>query len=186
MSSHHIIREKQEPALYVHRLGDFHEDYLGQMLEWSPTLIVNETEYDKALSLGLKVDLVVAKPAFSTLQEDTGLIPESDNALHAVLNHLAEAKYPAVNIIGAEVELHELEAFLDKLNIVLFTARDKAYAVKSGFKIWKPGGQLFALRPVAGLQVSNLKACDDRYEVETDGFVEFHFNAPYLFITEQL
>ncbi|RZK41505.1 MAG: thiamine pyrophosphokinase, partial [Pedobacter sp.] len=40
MSSHHIVREKQEPALYIHQLGNFDEEKLGQLLEWSPTVLV--------------------------------------------------------------------------------------------------------------------------------------------------
>jgi hypothetical protein len=40
MSSHHIVKEKQEPALYIHHFGNFDEEYLGQLLEWSPTLLV--------------------------------------------------------------------------------------------------------------------------------------------------
>ena len=40
MSSHHIVREKQEPALLVLGLDDFPDELLGQLLEWSPTVIV--------------------------------------------------------------------------------------------------------------------------------------------------
>ncbi|RYD76847.1 MAG: thiamine pyrophosphokinase, partial [Sphingobacteriales bacterium] len=29
MSSHHIVKEKQEPALYIDELGNFNEEYLG-------------------------------------------------------------------------------------------------------------------------------------------------------------
>ncbi|MFD2144372.1 hypothetical protein [Mucilaginibacter antarcticus] len=39
MSSHHIVREKQEPALLVLGLDGFDEEQLGQLLEWSPTLM---------------------------------------------------------------------------------------------------------------------------------------------------
>ena len=49
MSSHHIVKEKQEPALYIHQLGDFNEEFLGQLLEWSPTVIVAAGEYEKVV-----------------------------------------------------------------------------------------------------------------------------------------
>ena len=71
MSSHHIVREKQEPALYIHQIGDFNEEYLGQLLEWSPTLIVNGAIYEKIVSLGLKVDVVVNATDGNAFQENT-------------------------------------------------------------------------------------------------------------------
>lgn len=42
MSSHHIVREKQEPALLIMDLNGFNDEHLGQLLEWNPTVLVNE------------------------------------------------------------------------------------------------------------------------------------------------
>ena len=42
MSSHHIVREKQEPALLVLGLNNFSTELLGQLLEWNPTVITTE------------------------------------------------------------------------------------------------------------------------------------------------
>jgi hypothetical protein len=71
MSSHHIVREKQEPALYIHDLGAFDEEYLGQILEWSPTLIVNGESYEKVISMGLKVDVILNAAEELIPQENT-------------------------------------------------------------------------------------------------------------------
>lgn len=187
MSSHHIIREKQEPALYIHQLGNFDEENLGQLLEWSPTLIVSASDYEKILSLGLKVDIVVTatEPTFS--QENTKTIHIKSNELTAVLEYLIAEEYPAVNIIATDASLAGLDAFAKNINLVIFTDIYKSYSVKSGFKIWKPAGTIFLISTNEPFHHTNLRDTGHNlFEVITDGFVEFTFNTPYLFISEQL
>ncbi|ATP58430.1 thiamine pyrophosphokinase [Pedobacter ginsengisoli] len=186
MSSHHIIREKQEPALYIHHLGSFNEEYLGQLLEWSPTLIVSAAVYEKAISLGLKVDVVVSSND-QDFQENTRVIHAKSAELDAVLDYLISEKYSAVNVINSKSELRELGSYIEEINIVVFTETEKSYAIKSGFKVWKPKGTIFNIEVVSYFETSNLKQTEDNsFEVINDGFVEFIFNVPYLFIGEVL
>lgn len=187
MSSHHIVREKQEPALYIHHLGNFDEEYLGQLLEWSPTLIVNAATCEKVLSLGLKIDAVVSNTEQNFFQENTRVIKANKEELDAVLDFLIGEQYAAVNVIDSEANLRELGSYIDALNIVVFTAQEKAYAVKSGFKIWKPRGSIFNIEVISYFETSNLKQNrDEQFEVMEDGFVTFNFTTPYLFISEKL
>lgn len=187
MSSHHIVREKQEPALYIHHLGKFDEEYLGQLLEWSPTLIVNSSEYEKAISLGLKVDVVVNPESGQSFQENTKAIATRTNELDAVLDYLISEKYPAVNVIDSVSNLNELSSYISDINIVIFTETMKSYAVKSGFKVWKPKDTVYHIEVLSYFETSNLRQLeDDSFVVINDGFVEFIFNAPYLFISEML
>lgn len=187
MSSHHIVREKQEPALYIHHLGDFNEEYLGQLLEWSPTLIVNEANYEKLISLGLKVDVVVNSSADAVFQENTKVLKGVEDNIQAVLNHLVAEKYPAVNIISSEAKLMDLTAYLGNIDIVLFTDTEKRYAIKSGFSIWKPKGSIFKIEVISYFETSNLKQEENGdFIVINDGFVTFNFTTAYLFISEVL
>lgn len=187
MSSHHIVREKQEPALYIHELGAFNEEYLGQLLEWSPTLIVNSTEYEKAISLGLKVDAVVNSSGIVEVQENTKIIEPKAEALDAVLDFLIAAKYQAVNVIDTKAKLRELGSYIDEINIVIFTETEKAYAIKSGFKVWKPKGSVFKIEVISYFEATNLRQEESGdFIVDTDGFVEFSFTTEYLFISEVL
>jgi hypothetical protein len=39
MSSHHFVRDQQEPALLILALEAFTYDSLGELLEWVPTVI---------------------------------------------------------------------------------------------------------------------------------------------------
>ncbi len=185
MSSHHIVKEKQEPALYIHHLGDFNEEYLGQLLEWSPTLIVNASEYEKVISLGLKVDVVLNPSKSHNYQENTRLIEGLKADMTEVLEFLLSEGYQAVNIIDQDANLPDLVDFISEINIVIFTSTTKNYAVKSGFKVWKPQGVEFKIPLTAYFETSNLLPNEkERFEVIKDGFVEFIFAGSYLFLTE--
>jgi hypothetical protein len=188
MSSHHIVKERQEPALYIHQLGDFSEEYLGQLLEWSPTLIVNSTEYEKIISLGLKVDIVlnpVENPG--SFQENTKTIMGPGDDFNTVLNYLISEKYPAVNMIVTENKLSDLDYYIPLIDLVLFNGNRKTYTVTSGFKVWRPKGSIYYIDVNAYFETSNLKQNEgDEFEVINDGFVEFVFNVPYLIVSEKL
>ncbi|MEB0250004.1 thiamine pyrophosphokinase, partial [Mucilaginibacter sp. 5B2] len=68
MSSHHIVREKQEPALLLLSLDNFSEELLGQLLEWSPTVIATPLIAEQMNSYEIKIDIIVADEIDKTLQ----------------------------------------------------------------------------------------------------------------------
>lgn len=187
MSSHHIVKEKQEPALYIHYLGLFDHELLGQLLEWSPTVIVAASEYETALSLGLKVDIVIGDEQPGQMQDHTKWILANGAEMQTALNYLVKEKYPAVNMISQKNKFDDFTAFLPDINIVLFTEKEKTYAIKSGFSIWKPSGTLFKIDLIAFFETSNLKQQENgSFVVINDGFVSFKFTASYLFLSEFL
>ncbi len=187
MSSHHIVREKQEPALYIHHLGNFNEEYLGQLLEWSPTIIVAASEYEKAISFGIKIDVVIGVDDGLQIQENTKFIYSGFENLPTAVKYLISEKYPAVNIISTENRFDDLATFLPEINIVLFTETEKSYAVKPGFSIWKPKGTIFHIDIISYFETSNLRPSDNGdFVVINDGFVTFGFTTEYLFLTELL
>ena len=188
MSSHHIVKEKQEPALYIHDLGDFDEEYLGQLLEWSPTLVVNAAAYEKVNSLGLKIDIVVNQVENQSIfQENTRTIMGPGDEFNTVLNYLISEKYSAVNVIVTDTKLIDLSYYIPLIDLVLFNGNRKTYAITSGFKVWRPKGSIYYIDVISYFETSNLKPNDgDEFEVINDGFVEFIFNTSYLIIAEKL
>lgn len=187
MSSHHIVREKQEPALYIHRLGNFSEEYLGQLLEWSPTVIVAADEYEKVISLGLKIDMVIGDTKPEQAQENTKWLNLGKNDLVAVIQYLVQEEYPAVNIIGEESKFDDLADLLPRINVVLFTETTKSYPIKQGFSIWKPAGTVFKVDIINYFETENLKQVDNGdFVVIKDGFVSFAFTTDYMFLSELL
>ena len=59
MSSHHIVRDDQEPALIIANGASCNEELLGQLLEWSPLVIVLDSAMERVLDLGIKVDVLL-------------------------------------------------------------------------------------------------------------------------------
>jgi thiamine pyrophosphokinase len=188
MSSHHIVREKQEPALYIHEFGNFNEEYLGQLLEWSPTVIVAASEYEKVVSLGVKIDIVIGNlEAGVKLQENLRIVPQQRKGLEDAMELLVKEQYPAVNVISKINNFDDLTCYLPAINLVLFTEGSKHYAIKDGFSVWKPAGTVLLIDIIAYFEADNLMQQENgEFVVVEDGLVEFRFKAPYLFIGELL
>lgn len=187
MSSHHIVKEKQEPALYIQDLAGFDPELLGQLLEWSPSVFVSDTAFDEVSSLGIKIDFVVAEQADFSLQESTAVVPLNAAHLDEVLQHLIHLEYSAVNIIGTNKKFDDIYPFLSKINVVLFTATQKTFAIKPGFKVWKAKGTRLEIEVIKYFETSNLRPLENgQLEVIQDGFVEVSFMGDYLFLSESL
>lgn len=186
MSSHHIVREKQEPALLIMSLEGFEDENLGQILEWSPTVIVHEEIYEETDSMAFKIDAVVTKnPHFKT-QESTHLIITDNDPLEDALKFLVGEQYPAVNVITNTFLLKDYALFVEEINMVIFIANKKIYPVKSGFSKWLPAGEkLEIMHEVHHLQTSGLTSIEDHiFETEKDGFFSVSFEQPFIFISE--
>ncbi|MFT7590211.1 MAG: thiamine pyrophosphokinase [bacterium] len=59
MSSHHFVRDKQEPALIIANGEECSNDVLNQLLEWNPFVLVLDGALDRVLMKGIKVDAVI-------------------------------------------------------------------------------------------------------------------------------
>ncbi|TAG64248.1 MAG: thiamine diphosphokinase, partial [Runella slithyformis] len=59
MSSHHIIRDKQEPALLIANGESCSFELMGQLLEWSPFVVVLDGAAQRVLDLGIKIDVLL-------------------------------------------------------------------------------------------------------------------------------
>jgi thiamine pyrophosphokinase len=59
MSSHHIVRDDQEPALIIANGAECSNELLGQLLEWSPLVIVLDSAIERAIKLEIKIDVLL-------------------------------------------------------------------------------------------------------------------------------
>jgi len=187
MSSHHIVREKQEPALLVLGLSNFPEEMLGQLLEWSPTVIATAQTAEKLISMGIKIDWIITDGTDEVLQSDVKLMSCGEcNLSDAALEFLTDNEYSAVNIITDDFNLEDFEPFADKINLVIFNDHQKIYPIVSGFSKWKQAGEAIKiLEPVDGIILNGLrKSKEQLFETTADGFFSICFNAPFVFIAE--
>lgn len=177
MSSHHVVRESQEPALIVQDYKALDIESFGQLLEWSPTIITNEESFDFLLSEGIKVDVIFSNSDYSDIQEHIIQIPgDEGNYIDNALMYLIHQKYNAVNILCNELPKF-IPAVANKINIVLFYNGKRFVLVESYFEKWKPQGARIYIQEQDILSCQGLKLIDDNtYEVCSDGFIKIELN----------
>ncbi len=130
MSSHHIIREHQEPALYVHEWEESFHDIFGQLCEWSPKIYTN-AKTDRILKgLGIKVD--------ECLSDVNDLIGTA-NELRRNIEH--------VNVLCSQID-GIIEVSEEAL--VLVNDSERAYYRVNGHSKWYANGQRYSIKTGKG------------------------------------
>ncbi|GAB3924866.1 thiamine pyrophosphokinase [Mucilaginibacter myungsuensis] len=188
MSSHHIVREKQEPALLIAGLDTFDDELLGQLLEWSPTVICTADTMDKMLSLGIKVDWYVGYKDELPELLDIKVIAPGEDAVTTALTNLSSEGYPSVNIITDELELDKYAKFTGRMDVIIFCGDIKVIAIRSGFSKWKPAGDRlkFLTLPHNFLYTGLTPVKENVYRTTHDGFYSLQFSDKFIFVAEYL
>ena len=189
MSSHHIIREKQEPALLVLGMDNFDDELLGQLLEWSPTLMVTEIMAEKLNAYGIKVDWIITDNQDGGIQSDVKLLKVNNEPLiSAALKYLTANNYPAVNVVTDDFNLDDYLPFAEQINLVIFYNNQKIYPITSGFSKWKPAGETIQLiSSPTNLQFTGLdRESGTLFKTFHDGFFTLQFDDPFIVVAEPL
>lgn len=178
MSSHHIVRDDQEPALIIANGAACSKELMGQLLEWSPLVIVLDSAIDRVLELGIKVDVLLG-------DFDRGFVPEKyleqqypleivytpdqdKTDLEKAFDYLVSRNMPAANVIWATgrradhtiTNITNIVRFKDSLKIVVLDDHSKIYQLPKRFEKWYPAGTPISLIPVGevdGISTKNLK-----------------------------
>lgn len=146
MSSHHFVKEQQEPALLILDTKGFGYETIASLLEWSPTVLVAQEAVLTVISWGIKIDLILAqmdfqKSNYHLLEEQYPikfLNVANNEFLEQGLQYLIATKHSAVNIIGFDhQDVFGLEEKLTFLDLVIWDAPMRYFPIKNGvFKKW--------------------------------------------------
>lgn len=176
MSSHHIVRENQEPALLVASWQALDEERLGQLLEWSPTVITDVSQVDYLLALGIKVDVVFGESKDDLTQDSIRKQPIVSGFVENALDYLIAEGAKAVNILADRIPAN-LTGFASKINIVLFCEGKRYVFVKASFEKWKPKGEYMYFDESCIKSFQGLEYLDKgTFITVSDGFVTLEFN----------
>ncbi|GAB3228472.1 thiamine pyrophosphokinase [Algoriphagus aestuariicola] len=146
MSSHHFVKEQQEPAVFILSTGGLGFDAVSPLLEWVPTVIVWQECLDTVLSWGIKVDVILAEEAFQ--KENIHLLEEqypvrfltanADNFLHEGLQYLLASQHKGAHLVGFDhSKLETLTPEAELLDLTVLDDGWKYYPVKTReFKKW--------------------------------------------------
>lgn len=183
MSSHHIVRENQEPALLIAAADAVPFAWIEQLLEWSPTVMVLEPAVETVLSWGIKLDMVISAPeqvnAYVKLLSDQAPVRilghhTPDHPIHTAMMFLTAGKYKAVNVVGAIPSM--LDNFTDQLDVVtFFEGKRWVYARNGKFEKWVSRGTQFELPE----NVKKINGLDERGRARQDGMVKIESGFPF-------
>ncbi|MBL7859097.1 MAG: hypothetical protein JNM57_15500 [Cyclobacteriaceae bacterium] len=189
MSSHHFVREGQEPALLI--LDVIALERMEPLLEWAPTVIVTEKMLNDALTWGIKIDVAVVDTGQLSSWKERLLHqapikilthqPQED-ALETAFHFLISTKQKAVNIITQkpDVIMKKSEGFLSHLNVVLLSEDFRWLAIPSGhFEKWVPARTQLSISHQLPVTLEGLVAHDGKYEAVHEGLISIRSEANF-------
>lgn len=185
MSSHHIVREDQEPALILANWHELGETLLHELLEWSPTVVVPAEQAYELAARQTKIDIAIGRADPLSLQDTVRFIQTDEPFVDAVVRHLAASGYTAAYLASTDTPPARLLAYLPGMTVTLFSNGIRYYPVRSGFAKWKPAGELVYMESTAGVEYAGLAQIGPKeFRTTDDGFFTLSFPDEYLVIGE--
>ena len=187
MSSHHIVRDDQEPALIIANGESCATELLHQLLEWSPLVVVLDSAMERVAELGIKVDVLLGDfdsgfdpLAYADYQFPMEIVhaPDQDKTdLEKAFDYLIARKIPSANVVWATgrrsdhsiANMTNIVRYKQQLKIVLFDDYSKIFRLPQKFEKWYTAGTILSLIPVGsagGITSENLA-----YELNEDELV---------------
>ena len=178
MSSHHIVRDDQEPALIIANGASCSQELLGQLLEWSPLVIVLDSAIERVMELGIKVDVLLGDfdrgfdpNYYKEKQFPLEIVHTPDQNktdLEKAFDYLIERNIPMVNVVWATgkradhtiTNLTNITKYRNLLKIVILDDHSKVYLLPQKFEKWYTANTIISLIPignVTGIHTQNLQ-----------------------------
>lgn len=166
MSSHHIVRDDQEPALIIANGEACQAELMGQLLEWSPFVVVLDSAIERVTALGIKVDVLLGDFDRGRHEEFTEKYqypievvhtPDQDfTDLEKAIEFLIARGYTAANIVWATgkradhtiTNLTQIVRFKDRIKLKVLDDYSIVYPCPNPFVKWYPKGTILSLIPV--------------------------------------
>jgi thiamine pyrophosphokinase len=184
MSSHHIIREGQEPALIIANGESCSNELLGQLLEWSPFVVVLDGAINRVLELGIKIDVLLGdfdskNHAVEQIQAQQKIeivhTPDQNKTdLQKGIEFLIARNFDAVNIIWATgrradhnlSNITDIVRYKQQINIVLHDDYSKIFQLPKRYQKWYVKDTVLSLMPVG--VVSGVTTQGLNYNLQND------------------
>ena len=169
MSSHHIVRDEQEPALIIANGQSCSFELMGQLLEWSPVVMVLDGAIHRVLDLGIKLDIVLGDfdktenwDELLANQQPVEVVHTPDQNktdLEKGLDFLIAKGHKAVNILWATGKradhhinnLSTLAKYKDQITIVMLDDHSRIFNLPNQFTKWYPANQNISLIPLGSV-----------------------------------
>ncbi len=191
MSSHHIVRDNQEPALIIANGEICNLDLIHQLLEWSPHVMALDGALKQIEHLNLKINTVLGDFDYWNIEEikekiqpDTEIIHNIDQNktdLEKGIEYLLEKGFTYINIVGATGKRSDhsfnnisiLGRYFEKANLVIYDNHSKVYPLPNIFSKFYKKDTNISLIPLN--KVENINSKNLVWELE-NLTLEFPFN----------
>lgn len=184
MSSHHFVKEGQEPALFI--LDPISFQLAGPLLEWAPLVLVLDNALEDVLGWGIKIDVVLAEE--SCAEEVKQILAEQGPVtiltyapgqppIINALSFLTGTKQVGVNIMTAVSDhgFAQAEKCMGRLQVNLVDEKLKWSAIAAGsFQKWLPAHANLRIRKSVGSQIIHFEGLaekEDGFESTTNGII---------------
>lgn len=195
MSSHHVVREKQEPALIIANGEACSSDLLEDLLAWSPFVVVLDSAIHRVNELNIKVNVLLGD--FDRDEVEIELIQEEQFPIEIVhtpdqnktdlqkgIEFLIDRGFPAVNIIWATGRrtdhtfnnIASIVAYKEQIKIAIIDDHTIVYPLlprPNIFEKWYAKDTIISLLPIGkaiGVSTTNLL-----YNTENQDFTLGYF-----------
>jgi thiamine pyrophosphokinase len=198
MSSHHIIRDEQEPALLI--ATDTPPIVLMEsLLEWSPSVWVMQPYVEALEIFNFKIDGIIQLnknkplvmpdhqlPTLKTIQSD------DEAGLTAFIKEISKKDYTGLNILSDSEQLEKTIIQLTKITLPfpvnIYADQVKvSFLLKNIYKKWLPKDSVLNLIKSLVEKTENLEETgNDKWKVKKDGLVIIKTITSPFIIREEL
>jgi thiamine pyrophosphokinase len=187
MSSHHFVKEGQEPALIISDANAVAFEKIQELLEWSPTVIVIEPALHTVLSWGIKIDVALvpisAVGSWKKVLHEQGplkLLSYSDEEpLVTAFYFLLAIKQHSTHLVASwNKDLPSLiTPFQDRLSVAVMTGPIRWSFVPSGkFEKWIPAN--------SPIEIFSLDVVNEKLLSSEEGIFTVKRSSPFWIGTE--
>jgi hypothetical protein len=181
MSSHHFVKEGQEPALLI--LEAFSLEAVEPLLEWAPLVVVSEIVVDEVLRWGIKVDVVVAKKETIVSLDDqlsdqgpVQFLEYDGDMMSAVFEFLLTKKQSGLTIVSnSQMDvMNAAQSFGKKLNVSILTSSTRwSYIAVGHFTKWFPANATLMIQATGSFHLTGTSELLNSNEILTqrDGII---------------
>jgi thiamine pyrophosphokinase len=189
MSSHHFVKEDQEPALLILNAKAISFEKVQELLEWSPTVIVSDGVLKEVIGWGIKIDIVLCEEAKTIFLKES-LIDQApirfisyhnkSEILSTAYYFLAASKYKAVNIlINEPTQLDFIQTFVGMDVEVFYDNKRWVYIHSKKFEKWvAEGTQFFTYSKLPVVQFKQIGLSEEMKCVK-DGMVSIEIDESF-------
>jgi thiamine pyrophosphokinase len=187
MSSHHIVKENQEPALLILNTEAIRFEKIQELLEWSPTVIITESCLEKVLSWGIKIDVALAsteriKSLTQTLQHQAPIqfvsFKDESEIITNAIEFLKSNHQKAVNVLANSWEDFEKLQITNLDCELFFEGKRWSFARDLRFRKWyERNVQLYTYSN--STQFTSISGVSKSLCTENNGFVQLESITPF-------